>query len=606
MSQESGAAPVDLGPEADSGANSATLLGLIQRGHSFSGHEPHCLFLNLGQERFANVSAASHFDFDDDGRALGRVDWDHDGDLDFWIANRSSPQVRFLRNDMPRNHHFLKLRLRSSGGNRDGIGASVEVVPTGKHEHRFVKTLRAGDGYLSQSSKWLHFGLGALREIDSIVVRWPRGRVRTYRGLECDGHYLIHEDNDIAEPWNPPQRAVNLQPVEVRSQPPSADVNTFTMSQTPLVPLPYSTLDGTEAPLFDPSPTLVLLWSQTCPTCLTELADLSKRKDDIRRSGLSVVALNGDRLRSSEAQTLGLPSNETIRQSLQELQFPFQAGVATTEILDLLQLVNDHIYDLNLPLPVPAGFLVDRQGRLTSIYKGRLDIDQVLRDVANGETNLETKRNLAVPFTGKWAEPPVALSFRPLIAEMIARNMLDTADKYVRLPLPVAKDELFQLVYRVGMSLVEAGRFQQAEEHFAALRRIDPQNVQVELVIGERREQEGHAQEAFRLYREAVRRSPRNVSALNNLAWLLATNDELRDGPEAIRFARQAVELTRESEPAILDTLAAAYAADKKFERAVAVLDSAIKIAEARNDLHMAESFRSHRQRCRDKKYIQP
>ena len=74
---------------------------LLRSGRSLSGHERKCCFLNLGStgsDRFADVSAAFDLDLLDDGRVLALSDWDFDGDVDFWVANRSGPQVRFLRN----------------------------------------------------------------------------------------------------------------------------------------------------------------------------------------------------------------------------------------------------------------------------------------------------------------------------------------------------------------------------------------------------------------------------------------------------------------------------------------------------------------------------
>jgi hypothetical protein len=41
-----------------------------------------------------------------------------------------------------------------------------------------VRQVHAAGGYLSQSSKTLHFGLGRRNQIDRVVIRWPRGRVQ--------------------------------------------------------------------------------------------------------------------------------------------------------------------------------------------------------------------------------------------------------------------------------------------------------------------------------------------------------------------------------------------------------------------------------------------
>ena len=72
---------------------------LLRRGRSFSGHEPNCAFLNCRGVPFANVSAVTGLDFKDDGRAVAVTDWDHDGDLDLWLRNRTGPRLRLMRNE---------------------------------------------------------------------------------------------------------------------------------------------------------------------------------------------------------------------------------------------------------------------------------------------------------------------------------------------------------------------------------------------------------------------------------------------------------------------------------------------------------------------------
>ncbi len=63
-------------------------------------------------------------------------------------------------------------------------------------------------------------------------------------------------------------------------------------------------------------------------------------------------------------------------------------------------------------------------------------------------------------------------------------------------------------------------------------------------------------------YLEAIRLDPEAAIAFNNLAWLLATcpRDELRDGPQALAYARRACELTQGQVATCLATLGAAHA----------------------------------------------
>ena len=155
--------------------------------------EKHCAFLNCGQDAagrqraFADVSSAIGFEFLDDGRGLALVDWDFDGDLDVWSTNRTAPRVRFLKNSNKSGNHFIAFQLQGDGmsTNRDAIGARLELHVSGE-KIPVVKTLHAGHAFLSQSSRWLHFGLGKTSELDKLVVRWPNGTSEEVGGLVAD------------------------------------------------------------------------------------------------------------------------------------------------------------------------------------------------------------------------------------------------------------------------------------------------------------------------------------------------------------------------------------------------------------------------------------
>jgi tetratricopeptide (TPR) repeat protein len=93
--------------------------------------------------------------------------------------------------------------------------------------------------------------------------------------------------------------------------------------------------------------------------------------------------------------------------------------------------------------------------------------------------------------------------------------------------------------------------------------------------------------EAARHYREALRLEPRlsietkNYTWANNLAWLLAASPEaeLRDGPEALRWAQVACAIAGDGDPAAIDTLAAALAEVGRFQEAIATSKRIFAIA---------------------------
>ncbi|HEV2802456.1 MAG TPA: hypothetical protein VGW12_18440 [Pyrinomonadaceae bacterium] len=73
-------------------------------------------------------------------------------------------------------------------------------------------------------------------------------------------------------------------------------------------------------------------------------------------------------------------------------------------------------------------------------------------------------------------------------------------------------------------------------------------------------------------YETSIKLYPRTPFAFNNLAWLLATNPDkkIRDGRKAIILAKQAVSINP-TDASFLDTLGAAYAEDRQFEKAAEV-----------------------------------
>ena len=74
--------------------------------------------------------------------------------------------------------------------NRSAIGALVRLV-TADGEQR--QEVRGGGSYYSQNDLRLHFGLGAARAIERIIVRWPNGAEEAWTGLTADRAHVLTE-----------------------------------------------------------------------------------------------------------------------------------------------------------------------------------------------------------------------------------------------------------------------------------------------------------------------------------------------------------------------------------------------------------------------------
>jgi len=100
----------------------------------------------------------------------------------------------------------------------------------------------------------------------------------------------------------------------------------------------------------------------------------------------------------------------------------------------------------------------------------------------------------------------------------------------------------------------------------------------------------GQAREAVRAWRRALQLRPESVVFALDLAWVLATNAEVLDAREATRIAERTSGAERQSNPAALDVLAAAYAAAGRIELAARTAQLALQRALAvKNDRLAAE-----------------
>jgi tetratricopeptide (TPR) repeat protein len=99
---------------------------------------------------------------------------------------------------------------------------------------------------------------------------------------------------------------------------------------------------------------------------------------------------------------------------------------------------------------------------------------------------------------------------------------------------------------------------------------------------------QGRYREAEESYRQALEKDPRNVVALNNLAWLLALREG--QGEEALNLLNRAMEIAGPL-PALLDTQGVAYMAIGKADQAIKVLEQAMEDEPAAAfSFHLAEA----------------
>jgi hypothetical protein len=159
--------------------------------------QPQQLFWNGGDGRYVEVTATAGGDLASRRVARGAAfaDLDDDGDLDLVLSTNGGPAALF-ENRAPRRGHWLRVGLEGEGGNRDGVGARVEVTAGGATQRWLVRT---GGSYLSQSQVEPTFGLGAAERVETLTIHWPSGRVTTLSDLPADRRVVVREADASAK-----------------------------------------------------------------------------------------------------------------------------------------------------------------------------------------------------------------------------------------------------------------------------------------------------------------------------------------------------------------------------------------------------------------------
>ena len=541
----------------------ANFNSMFAGGRSFSGHERNCCYLNTNgssaaEGRFANVSAASGIDFPDDGRALALVDWDQDGDLDVWTSNRNAPRLRFLRNNAETSGRFLSLRLQGNGTvtNRDAIGARVVLQVKRDQDTTaedaflpLIKTLRAGEGFLSQSSKTLHFGLGTSQHIEHATVQWPGGDREVFRNLQPGNRYLLIQGTGEAKLSPSLPREIKLRPQPQQPIETSGSINRLA---TPIEfpPLPFQAWNG-DNHLVQPSKGKALLlnfWASWCVPCLKELKELGDAEETIRDSNLDILALSVDGMKNDPLTA------ETAAQFLNSTGFHFRSGRATANLINGLKSLNV-LKTEQSGLPLPFSVLLDHRGRLLAIYRGPIHVEDVLADVAFSGTNILDRFQRAAPFDGEVIRHPVAV-------KALQRFEADARFEYAR-------------------RLQQAGKLKMAVSQYQQVLKVWPQSDNAHSAIGTLQIHLGQFKLAKAHLEKALQLNPRSVAAHINLGGMYASQQqydlalthyqqasELDPKDAQVYFNRARIHEAREEFDTAIDAYSQAIAVQPEFTEA--------------------------------------
>ena len=145
----------------------------------------------------------------------------------------------------------------------------------------------------------------------------------------------------------------------------------------------------------------------------------------------------------------------------------------------------------------------------------------------------------------------------------------------------------------LSSALLREGQWDEAVASSEKALELEPANPDAHNNLALALAKKGRTREAIFHWQKALEIQPDKVGSQVSLARVLATSpdDSIRDGVRAVNLAEQAFKLSGGRSPAILQTLAAAYAETGQFARAVETVRRALELTTAQGNTPLAEAL---------------
>ncbi|MEQ5789823.1 VCBS repeat-containing protein [Muricauda sp. NFXS6] len=150
-------------------------------------------YKNTGELGFENITNKAGFDKPTYSNGSAYADFDNDGDLDLVINNIDDP-AGLYENQSNKNQssNYIKFKFKGKDKNIEGLGSQIEIRYQGKKQVGYHTPYR---GYLSSVESGLHFGLGNVDVIDTIIVTWPDGKKELLKNLPANNELTLDHKN---------------------------------------------------------------------------------------------------------------------------------------------------------------------------------------------------------------------------------------------------------------------------------------------------------------------------------------------------------------------------------------------------------------------------
>lgn len=154
---------------------------------------PNYIFKNEGNLHFTDVSTEWGHSMPGSSSGSAYADLNNNGFLDLIVNNIDRPPFIYQNTSIVNDStNYLKVKLNGSDQNTGGIGSKVFLYSENSIFHREQMPTR---GFQSSVEHILHFGLGSIQRLDSLLVIWPDNSYQSLSNVQTNQTLRLNQED---------------------------------------------------------------------------------------------------------------------------------------------------------------------------------------------------------------------------------------------------------------------------------------------------------------------------------------------------------------------------------------------------------------------------
>jgi Tfp pilus assembly protein PilF/peroxiredoxin len=351
------------------------------------------------------------------------------------------------------------------------------------------------------------FGLGPSQRVVRLTVEWPSGRTQVFSEVPLNHRLRIEEGGEPrAEPFRRPPAAAEAA-VLPPATPPSAS---WLYEPFPAPDFSLPDVRGGQHSLsaLKGRPAVVLFWASEAPASRTALEALAQAAGPLAKAGASCLAVALDPPEQAPQVRAAASGVTTVPVLL-----------ATEDVGRSYAILYRHLFMNRQDLRLPTAFLLDREGRVVKVYRDRLEVSEILRDVPRIEAPPAERLARAVPFPGTFYAATGLRNYLPYGQELLDQGLEAAATSAFERAAQGSPSA--STLYRLGTLLVKSGQPAKAKAAFERALAMQADLSEASNDLGALLAQGGDLPAAIERFRAALSSTPDYPDALNNLGFAL-------------------------------------------------------------------------------------